>query len=45
MEAAKELAEQENINVEVINLRTLNPLDINTLVESVNKTGRLCGEP
>ncbi len=39
LEAAKELAE-EHIGVEVINLRTLNPLDIHTIVESVNKTGR-----
>ena len=40
MEAAQELSEQEKIDVEVINLRTLNPLDINTLVTSVQKTGR-----
>ncbi|BBI16363.1 alpha-ketoacid dehydrogenase subunit beta [Neochlamydia sp. S13] len=39
-QAAEELAQQENIEVEVINLRTLNPLDIHTLVASVNKTGR-----
>lgn len=39
MEAAKAL-EKENIDVEVINLRTLNPLDINTIVTSVEKTGR-----
>lgn len=39
MEAAQEL-EKENIDVEVINLRTLNPLDINTIVCSVEKTGR-----
>nr|WP_249270179.1 alpha-ketoacid dehydrogenase subunit beta [Neochlamydia sp. AcF95] len=39
-QAAEELAQQENIDVEVINLRTLNPLDIHTLVASVNKTGR-----
>lgn len=39
MEAAREL-EGSGISVEVINLRTLNPLDINTLVASVEKTGR-----
>lgn len=39
MEAAKEL-EGSGISVEVINLRTLNPLDVNTLVASVEKTGR-----
>lgn len=40
MEAAQELAEKHQIDVEVINLRTLNPLDINTITESVSKTGR-----
>lgn len=40
MEAARELKEKHQIGVEVINLRTLNPLDINTLVVSVQKTGR-----
>lgn len=39
MEAAEDLA-KEGIDVEVLNLRTLNPLDINTIVCSVNKTGR-----
>lgn len=39
MEAAKEL-EKEGIDVEVINLRTLNPLDMNTIAASVQKTGR-----
>ncbi len=40
MEAANELYESNKIDVEVINLRTLNPLDIHTLVLSVQKTGR-----
>lgn len=40
MEAAEQLAQEEGISVEVINLRTLNPLDINTLITSVNRTGR-----
>lgn len=38
--AAEELA-KEGIDVEVIDLRTLNPLDIHTIVSSVKKTGRL----
>jgi 2-oxoisovalerate dehydrogenase E1 component beta subunit len=37
--AAVEL-EREGVDVEVINLLTLNPLDLNTLVVSVQKTGR-----
>jgi 2-oxoisovalerate dehydrogenase E1 component len=40
LDAAKKLAE-ENVDVEVIDLRTLKPLDINTIVNSVQKTGRL----
>jgi pyruvate dehydrogenase E1 component beta subunit len=39
MEAAQEL-EKEQIQVEVIDLRTLNPLDTATIVSSVQKTGR-----
>lgn len=38
MQAAKEL-EEEGIEVEVLNLRTLNPLDIDAIVASVQKTG------
>lgn len=40
MEAAKKL-EQEGISCEVIDPRTLVPLDLDTIVESVMKTGRL----
>lgn len=40
MEAAKELKEKHHVGVEVINLRTLNPLDINAIAVSVQKTGR-----
>lgn len=40
MEAALELAERKGIDTEVINLRTLNPLDIHTIIASVEKTGR-----
>jgi 2-oxoisovalerate dehydrogenase E1 component len=41
LEAAKALSEQHGIDVEVIDLRTLKPMDINTVAESVRKTGRL----
>ena len=40
MEAAENLAEI-GINAEVINLRSLRPLDIETIVQSVKKTNRL----
>lgn len=40
MEAANTLKEQHGVSVEVINLRTLNPLDINAITTSVEKTGR-----
>jgi 2-oxoisovalerate dehydrogenase E1 component len=40
LEAAEKLA-AEGIDVEVVDLRTLKPLDINTIVNSVKKTGRL----
>lgn len=39
MEAAIEL-EKQGIDVEVLNLRSLNPLDINAIATSVRKTGR-----
>ena len=38
--AAEELA-KDNISAEVIDLRTLKPMDIETIVESVKKTGRI----
>ena len=38
--AANGLAEKSNIDVEVIDLRTLIPYDIETIVQSVKKTGR-----
>jgi pyruvate/2-oxoglutarate/acetoin dehydrogenase E1 component/TPP-dependent pyruvate/acetoin dehydrogenase alpha subunit len=41
LDAAKILAEQHDINAEVIDLRTLKPMDIDTVAESVRKTGRL----
>ncbi|WP_254536760.1 alpha-ketoacid dehydrogenase subunit beta [Halomarina litorea] len=39
LEAAETLAE-EDIDCEVVDLRTLSPLDIDTIVESFKKTGR-----
>jgi pyruvate dehydrogenase E1 component beta subunit len=39
LEAAKELA-QQGIEAEVVDPRTLRPLDVETLAASVNKTGR-----
>jgi len=40
VKAGEELAEQ-GIDVEIIDLRTIRPMDIPTVVESVKKTGRL----
>src|SRR3954454_639426 len=40
LDAAAALA-KEGVDVEVIDLRTLSPLDIDTVLESVEKTGRL----
>ena len=40
LKAADELA-KENISAEVIDLRTLKPMDSETIIESVKKTGRL----
>jgi pyruvate dehydrogenase E1 component alpha subunit len=42
LEAAKRLAE-EGVSVEVIDLRTLKPLDMETVAASVKKTGRVVG--
>jgi pyruvate dehydrogenase E1 component beta subunit len=39
LKAAEELA-GEGIDAEVIDLRTIRPMDIETIVESVKKTGR-----
>jgi pyruvate dehydrogenase E1 component beta subunit len=40
LKAAEELA-HENISAEVIDLRTLKPMDIETIIASVKKTGRI----
>ena len=42
LEAAEKLAD-EGISVEVIDLRTLKPLDMDTVAASVRKTGRVVG--
>jgi 2-oxoisovalerate dehydrogenase E1 component beta subunit len=39
IEAARALA-QEGISVEVVDLRTLRPLDVDTILQSVSKTGK-----
>ena len=41
LQAAKVLRQQHGIDAEVIDARTLKPLDIKTIAESVRKTGRL----
>ena len=38
---AAELLKQENIEVEIIDLRTIRPLDYDTIIESIKKTNRL----
>ena len=40
--AAAEALAEDGVLVEVIDPRTLNPLDTDTLLESVRRTGRLC---
>lgn len=40
LKAAKELREEHGLEIEVLNLRSLNPLDISTITTSVQKTGR-----
>eukprot|EP00003_Mantamonas_plastica_P001374 TRINITY_DN1098_c0_g1_i1.p4 TRINITY_DN1098_c0_g1~~TRINITY_DN1098_c0_g1_i1.p4 ORF type:complete len:151 (-),score=63.90 TRINITY_DN1098_c0_g1_i1:94-546(-) len=39
--AAETLKAEDGINVEVINLRTIRPLDAETVIQSVKKTNRL----
>ena len=39
LKAAEQLA-QENIDVEIVDVRSLEPLDTETIVKSVQKTGR-----
>ncbi len=40
MEAAEELA-QEGIDVDLLDMRTIRPLDIDSVIESIQKTGRI----
>jgi pyruvate/2-oxoglutarate/acetoin dehydrogenase E1 component len=42
LEAAEKVA-ADGIDVEVIDLRSLKPLDIDTIIESIKKTGRVVG--
>ena len=42
LEAAEILA-KDGIDVEVVDLRTLKPLDIDTIIQSIKKTGRFVG--
>ena len=41
LEAAEKLAAEEGIEVEVVDLRCLKPLDTETVIRSVSKTGRV----
>ncbi len=41
LEAAEKLSRERSIECEVIDIRTLRPLDIDTIIDSVKKTGRL----
>nr|WP_256290456.1 alpha-ketoacid dehydrogenase subunit beta [Halobellus inordinatus] len=42
MPATLEAVEQSGVDAEVIDLRTISPMDAETIVESVKKTGRCC---
>ncbi len=42
LQAAEKVSEENGASVEVIDLRVLNPLDHETILESVSRTGRLC---
>ena len=41
MEAAEQLKQKYGVEAEVINLRSVKPLDVEAIVKSVKKTGRL----
>lgn len=41
LQAAEALQREYGVSVEVINLRTVKPLDVETIVKSVKKTGKL----
>jgi pyruvate dehydrogenase E1 component beta subunit len=40
LKAAEQLTKDNGVSVEVIDLRTISPIDIETIVESIKKTGR-----
>jgi len=40
-QAAKQLADEQGASIEIIDLRTLNPLDMETIGQSVAKTGKV----
>jgi 2-oxoisovalerate dehydrogenase E1 component beta subunit len=40
LEAASRLQDQEGVNAEVVDVRTINPLDTETILASVRKTGK-----
>src|SRR5207249_7770251 len=40
LEAAQRLQEEEGVSVEVVDVRTISPLDKETILESVRKTGK-----
>jgi 2-oxoisovalerate dehydrogenase E1 component beta subunit len=40
LEAASRVAEEEAVSVEVVDVRTINPLDTDTILRSVRKTGK-----
>ncbi len=42
LQAAEKIAEETGASIEVIDLRVLNPLDHETILNSIAKTGRLC---
>jgi 2-oxoisovalerate dehydrogenase E1 component len=41
LRAASKLADEHGIDAEVIDLRSINPLDVDSILQSVKKTGRL----
>ncbi|GAG73802.1 unnamed protein product [marine sediment metagenome] len=41
LEAAEKLSQEKSIECEVIDIRTLRPLDIDIILDSIKKTGRL----
>jgi pyruvate dehydrogenase E1 component beta subunit len=41
LQAAETLAERDGVSIEVIDLRTLSPLDFETIAHSIEKTGRV----